>query len=120
MQIDEKMMRELGSAGINMEEVLVRFMGKQDMVIKFLKKFPADPNYELLEKALENKDEKQALSASHVLKGVSGNLSMNVMHRLFSEQIEYIRGDNWEDVLNVMEEIRKEYEKVVEALKKLP
>ena len=45
---------------------------------------------------------------------------MNVMHRLFSEQIEYIRGDNWEDVLNVMEEIRKEYEKVVEALKKLP
>ena len=37
MQIDEKMMRELGSAGINMEEVLERFMGKQDMVIKFLK-----------------------------------------------------------------------------------
>ncbi|MDE7326553.1 MAG: Hpt domain-containing protein [Lachnospiraceae bacterium] len=120
MQIDEKTMKELVDAGIDMEEASERFMGNMDMVVKFLKKFPADPNYGLLEEALKNREAKKALSASHILKGVCGNLSMNVMHNLFSEQVEHIRANNWEAVLNVMGDIRTEYEKVNAALAKLP
>lgn len=118
--MDEQMAKELVEAGIDVGAAYERFMGNIAMFVKFLKKFPADPNYARLEEAVGNDQPEVALSAAHTLKGVCGNLSMIPLHGLLAKQVEHIRADDWKMAVGVMSEIRREYEKVNAALAKLP
>ncbi len=118
--MDEQMAKELVEAGIDVEAASERFMGNIAMFEKFLKKFPADPNYTRLEEAVGNGQPEAALSAAHTLKGVCGNLSMIPLHGLLAKQVEHIRADDWKTAVGVMKDIRREYEKVNAVLAKLP
>ena len=56
----------IGSDG---DKVLARFMGKEAMVVRFLKKFLDDRNFEEGKQAIEEKDYKKLETAAHTLKG---------------------------------------------------
>ena len=66
----------LTAAGIDVDNALERFMGKDDFLERMLKKFAADVNYQRLVEAVERQDAEAALQASHTLKGMCGNLSI--------------------------------------------
>ncbi len=117
--MDEQMVKELVEAGIDVEAAAERFMGNMAAFVKFLKKFPADPNYAKLEEAVGNDEPEKALSAAHTLKGVCGNLSIIPLHGLFTKQVEHIRANEWKRAVGVMKEIRMEYERVIAAVAKL-
>lgn len=102
--------------GINVEEAVERFMGKEALFVRFLTKFPDDVNYEKLEKAIEAGNAQEALNASHTLKGVCGNLSMSDLYRLFSEQTRLFRAEDWDGAVSMMPEIKASYEKAVAAI----
>lgn len=106
----------LVAAGIDVDGALERFMGNDALLERFLKKFLSDGNYAALSAAVAAADPAGALTASHTLKGVCGNLSMPELFRLLTCQVEALRADDWEKAAGLMPEIERAYAAVVRAI----
>ena len=104
------------AAGVDVDEALERFLGSEAMLERFLAKFPADPNYPRLKQAVAVEDWPAALTASHTLKGMCGNLSLNRLFPLFTRQVAALRGEDWPLAVQLMEEIGPAYEAAVAAI----
>lgn len=107
---------KLTAAGIDVNSVLERFMGNEMLLDRFLKKFAADENYQKLCDAVEAGKKEEALTASHTLKGVTGNLSMTSLFDLLTRQVQAFRDDNWQAAADLMPLITQAYEKVMAVL----
>ncbi|MGN0639444.1 MAG: Hpt domain-containing protein [Oscillospiraceae bacterium] len=105
------------NAGIDAEDAVKRFMGNESLFARMLAKFLDDSNYDNLVRAIPEKSESEALTASHTLKGLCGNLSMNELYRLFSEQVTLFRADKWDEACAMMPEISENYTKITDAIK---
>lgn len=108
--------QKLKDAGIDVDGALERFMGNQALMEKFLKKFPADTNFAKLEEAIRQGNKEDALAASHTLKGVCGNLSMQTMFELMTEQVRLFRADEWQQAVDMMPEVRAAYERILDVI----
>jgi hypothetical protein len=106
----------LAATGIDVDGALERFMGNDALLERFLKKFLADGNYAALSAAVAAGDPAAALTASHTLKGVSGNLSMPELFGLLTSQVEALRAGDWDKAAGLMPEIDRAYESVVRAI----
>ena len=114
--MDEQCRQQLMQAGIDVPSVLERFMGNEDLLTRFLKKFLEDPNYPALQAAVAQEDRAQTLMAAHTLKGLCGNLSMVELYKLFTRQVELLRGEDWQGVCGLMPEIDQVYRRVSQAI----
>ena len=114
-----RMKEKLGEAGIDISVALARFMGNETLLERFLKKFLDDTNYEKLVAAMDAKQQEEALTAAHTLKGITGNLAMTELFALLTEQVAAFRADDWDGAVNLMPEISKSYETICAALKAL-
>lgn len=113
---NEKKQR-LIDVGIDVSDALNRFMGNENMLERFLGKFLNDQNYSKLIEAFEAEDAAAALTASHTLKGVCGNLSMTELFGLVDAQVKALRNDDYEGAKNMMPKITETYEKIVAVIK---
>ena len=66
----------LAAAGIDAEDALERFMGSEALLTRFLGRFLEDASMDALRGAVAAGDWDKALTASHTLKGMCGNLCM--------------------------------------------
>lgn len=114
--MEDAMRTELIEAGIDVDEVLERFMNNEGLLKRFLKKFLEDPNYRNLQSALERKDMDTAATAAHTLKGVCGNLSMTELFMLLTRQVDLLRRGDWEEARALMIQIAPAYEKVCRGI----
>ena len=70
------MREKLEAIGVEYDEVLKRFMGKEDFYLRMLKKFLDDKNYEGLKQSVEDKNWPDAFTHAHTVKGLCGNLGL--------------------------------------------
>ncbi len=117
--MDEELKEKLIQAGVDVNSALERFMGNSALMIKFLKKFPADENYNILVTSLEADNFDDAFKAAHTLKGLCGNLSLTKLQSVVSEQTELLRAGNGPEAKKFMPEVIKEYEEIVAILNDL-
>ena len=117
--MDETSRALLQSAGIDLEDALARFMGSEELLLKFLLLFPEDENYAILKGAMENNDLSQAFRAAHSLKGVTGNLSMGPLFRAVCELVEVLRQGDLAAAADLMPTVESAYEPIAAALKEL-
>lgn len=110
---------KLIACGVDYEGALARFMNNEELYVRFLKKFLADPNYELLTKSMEENDPEAALKSSHTLKGVAGNLSMTSLFKLTEEMVTDLRKDINSDISDVYEQIKANYSELISAISEL-
>ena len=82
----------LEAAGLDTAQALERMMGSEALLERLLDKFLEDGNFAALTAALRAGDAAGAVQAAHTLKGVCGNLSMTELYRLFTGQVEALRG----------------------------
>ena len=108
--------KQLIDANINVDSALERFMGNEALLERFLSKFLADENYDKLTAAIDANDKEAALTASHTLKGVSGNLSMTTLFNLLTCQVGSIRSGDWQGAVDMMSDITNEYNKIIKAI----
>ena len=106
----------LEQAGVQVDEALERMMGSEALLLRLLGKFPADGNYSALKAALAAEDFAGALTAAHTLKGVCGNLSFTTLYQLLTEQVELLRGEDWEGACALMPQIDRAYAAVIAAI----
>lgn len=108
--MSDEMRDTLTLAGINMETLLERLGQNELLLHRLLGKFLEDRNYGILEEAMRSGDREKALTASHTLKGISGNLSMDQLYQTVTAQVEAIRADDWNRAKQAMPEITMLYE----------
>lgn len=118
MAMDEKFRKQLEESGADVEATLKRFMGKDELYLKFLGKFPADQNYANLGTHLEAGAFEEAYKCAHALKGVVGNLGLTPIFEKVSTLVEELRNkaDADVDVARANEEwqeIKKAYEQFI-------
>lgn len=116
MAMDEKFRRQLEESGADVEATLKRFMGNDAIYLKFLGKFPNDPNYANLGENMEAGNFEEAYKCAHALKGVVGNLGLTPIFDNVSVLVEELRnktnadvdaaaaGEEWQKIKTVYEQ----------------
>lgn len=64
----------------------------EDLVRRFLRKFPADPSYHDLKEALAAGDIPTAFRAAHTMKGTAATLGLDALAAISSDLTEALRG----------------------------
>ena len=105
------------AAGIDLDSALERMMGNEALLERFLKRFLDDANYGRLTAAIDAGDPDGALTASHTLKGVCGNLSMQQLFDLLTRQVAALRADDFAAARGMMPEITAAYGRVTDAIR---
>ena len=115
--MDEGKRTRLKAAGIDVNGALERFMGSDVLLEQFLKKFLEDGNYMALRTALDAGDREGAVTASHSLKGVCGNLSMTELFAFFTRQVQMLREGDEAGAAGLMPSITQSYDRVIQAIR---
>lgn len=98
--------------GGSYEDVKSRLM-KDDLIKRLIIKFLADTSYDNLEKAMNEKNYGDAFRAVHTLKGVSQNLSFDVLSHSTEGLTESLR--KWETVPVDEAVCQQQWKQVMEA-----
>ena len=87
------------------------------MIQKFVLKFLKDESFNLLCRSWEEKNFEEAFRAAHTIKGICQNLSIKKLGESGNELTEALR-DGWTPEADVLfEEVKKDYEMTVSAIK---
>ena len=91
------------------------------LIRKFLKMLPGDNSMTLLAEAVEKSEAEQAFRAVHTLKGMALNLSLSALAEVCSAMTELLRGKEARpaETGQYYDAVRREYERVREALEEL-
>lgn len=119
--MDEGYKHKLEESGADVKSTLRRFMGNEDMYLRFLKMFPTDPNYQNLGKNLEEGNYEEAFKCAHTLKGVSANLGLVPVQNAVAELVEALRGKQNEEVDaeatgEMWQNLKKVYEQFIDLI----
>lgn len=87
----EEIKEDLIEFGVDLDRTLERFLYKEDLYIKFLKKFLNDSNFDGIKNSLQQKDYQQAFNFAHTLKGVTANLGLEPIYHICDELVEELR-----------------------------
>ncbi len=90
--MNELLKQRLAENGADVDGTLSRFAGNEAIYSKFLLKFKADPNFNILKESLDGKNIEEAFKAAHTLKGVSINLGLMPIYENASAMSELLRG----------------------------
>lgn len=104
--------------GADYKGVLGR-LRSEALISKFAVKFLADPSFQNLKTALEEKNGEEAFRAAHTLKGVCQNLGFDKLYEVSFEITEKLRGREVEGSEPLFEKVAAEYERTVEAIRGL-
>ena len=105
--------------GADLQEVLRR-LKTEERIGKFLKLILTDTNYELLCKALEEKNYEQAFTHIHNLKGLAMNLGLTPLLVPAQELCEELRdGEPERDLKPLLAEVAAAYQKVIGIVERI-
>lgn len=115
------MKEKLTAVGVEYDEVLKRFMGKEDFYLRMLKKFLDDKNYDGLKQAVEQKNWPEAFTYAHTVKGLCGNLGLGGMLQYVVPLTEELRAEpyNEESIVNYMQNASAAYDETVGVIRAL-
>ena len=111
----EQFYREIGS---DYAAVLER-LGAEDMIRRFVLKFPQDPSFSALEEGFAKRDAEVAFRAAHTLKGVAANLGLERLRALASDMTECLRRGELSGAQARLAETETAYRRVLAALEEL-
>lgn len=90
---------------------------RSDTIIKkFMLKFPSQSGYDKLCQAMDSEDYKEAFAASHILKGVSMNLSFTMLGESSSKLTEALRDGYSDGVKELYEQVKEDYKQTIDAI----
>ncbi len=96
--MDEKFRKQMEENGADVDTTLKRFLGKEELYLRFIKKFQDDKNLEGLLEHYANKDYEGVFESAHSLKGVAGNLGLNPIYNISAQICDLLRGKQASDV----------------------
>lgn len=115
------MKEQLKEMGIPYEDVIDRFMGKEDFYFRMLKKFSEDKNFEGLEQSVAQKDWPIAFKYAHTVKGICANLGLDNILEYVVPLTEELRNPPYEEekIMKYFTDAAGAYQKTIEVIKNL-
>lgn len=115
------MKEKLQAVGVKYDEVLKRFMGKEDFYLRMLKKFLDDKNYGELRKAVDEKRWEDAFTYAHTVKGLCANLGLDGILEYAVPLTDEVRSEPYDEekILTYMEQVTERYEQTREVIQSL-
>ena len=96
---------------------ILRRMGNEDRVRRFLQKFPADGSFPLLCESMASGDAKEAFRAAHSLKGICMNLGLEALHCSSAALADALRGGSIPPEAGpLLERVRADYDDCVRLI----
>ena len=115
--MERQIQERLKAAGIEAQEAIERFMGKESLYEKFALKFLEDNNYKILMDALEDENVEKSFAAAHTLKGICQNLSFIKLAAAVGQMTEQLRDGHIEQAKALVTKLKDCYEETTQALK---
>lgn len=106
----------LKEIGVDEKVTLERFGGMNDLLKKFILKFPEDPTYGRLVDVIENGVLEDVEREVHTLKGLTANLGISGLNKICSECLDYLRSRKTALLPELYLRIQEEYDRVVELI----
>lgn len=103
-------------AGVDVDDCLNRFLNKDELFFRFMKKYLEDDNLERLKKAIDEKNVSDAFKAAHTLKGVAGNLSFASVLKPLVPFVEVLRAGSLDGAEEAYAKIKEANDKIVEQI----
>lgn len=103
----------LADYGCDTSTALERFLGKEDLYIKFIRKFLDDKNFDELKGFIETSDFENALKSVHTLKGVSGNLGFSPLYDITSDMVTKFRAQQADEAVAEYPQFEQIYTDIV-------
>lgn len=104
--------------GGNYKNARARLMN-DNLIKRFILKFPADKSYENMIAAMEARDTDVAFREAHTLKGLSRNLAFDQLDVSVSEITELLRAGDFESADKLLPKVTADYELIISTLAKL-
>jgi HPt (histidine-containing phosphotransfer) domain-containing protein len=99
------------------EGALERFVGNDALYQKFLIKFLDDKNFSGLKMSIQQNDISAAFQYAHTLKGVVGNLGLNLLYTTTHPIVELLRQNQIEGTKELMIILERDYEKICNTIR---
>ena len=96
--MEQQYQAALVAYGMDMAATTARFGGNENLLLKYLRRFPTDPSYAQLSAAMQASDREKVKIACHTLKGVSGTLGLAPLYGAASEMMAALRESDETDV----------------------
>lgn len=96
--MDENFKKRMEDNGADVNTTVKRFMGKEELYMKFIMKFQDDRNLEILQDNLGKKDYEEVFNNAHSIKGVTSNLGLNPIWESAAAICDLLRGKQPEEV----------------------
>ena len=106
----------LETLGVDYEVLKMRFSNNENLLSKFILKFPDDVCYARLQTAVQTKDYEAVLMEAHSLKGVAANLGFETLFLRCSELVQYLRDGHTEHVEELNNAITAAYNIIIDGL----
>ena len=106
----------LTEAGVHVASALERFGGNEALFLKYVRRFPTEPSFQELQKAVAAGDRATARIACHTLKGVSGNLGFAPLYDACVRLMEALRREETVGDAEPFAAVCAAYGKVIERL----
>ena len=107
------------SAGGSASDTVARLGGNEEIVRKFLTKFPSDTSFAELVRSLDSGDTQTAFRMAHTLKGIAANLGLETLFNRASAVTEFLRSGECMPAKNAMPELSAEYSRVTKLIENL-
>ena len=98
------------------ETVLQRFGGNEALLLRFVRKFPAEPTFGQLRTAMEAGDWKGVETAAHTLKGIAGNLGFQQLFSLAQKMVDAVRKEDLAALPALWQQTEAEYSALCERI----
>lgn len=83
----------LAQIGVDAEATVARLGGMEEILKRFILKFPQDPTFSALAKAYDSRDMEALGRHVHTLKGLTANLGIEPLRQMCEEYLEGIRAN---------------------------
>ena len=114
--MEKELIVKFNNAGIDIESVLNRFMGNEQLLNTFLAKFIQTTDFEKLRGQVSNLDWDNAYVTAHHLKGQCANFSFTQLFNLLSEQLDAFRVEDYDKAASLIPAIFIEKQKVIQVV----
>ncbi|NCB32728.1 MAG: Hpt domain-containing protein [Erysipelotrichia bacterium] len=109
-------LKELEAAGCDMKGAIHRCIDDEEFLVSCIQREMADPQFEALKKALEEKNVKAGFEAAHGLKGVISNLGLTGVFNELNPIVETLRAGSTDNLMPQYEKMMFEKHRIEDII----
>lgn len=110
---------ELRKIGVDVDATIIRFSGKEERYIKYLKLFNEDTSFSELVDAITEGNVSEAFEKCHMLKGLVNNFGFSEMIPAVNEACETLRAGSLDGVLPLLDSVTDNYNDIINVINSL-